>query len=126
VLVGAKAKVLVRLTGVLGATEQQGVGTRGLLKSKLIKGQGLAASSRDASAGGLSEAQSGDLDLGDSEEAVVIGNRADNNDRLLLIAVLEVGGNARERNRRAVDTAHEEAAEDHLIEGGVGAACGPG
>ena len=33
------------------------------------------------------------------------------------------GDEARERERRAVDAGHEEAAEDDFVEGGVGAAC---
>jgi len=122
VLVGAEAEVLDGLAGVLGAAEEQGVGARGLLESELVEGQGLAAGSLDASAGSGGEAQGGDVDLGDLEEAVVIGDGADNNDRLLLVAVLEVGGNAREGDGRAVDAAHEEAAEHDLVERRVGTA----
>ena len=123
-LVGTEAEMLEGLTSVLGATEQQGVGTGGLLKSELIKGLGLAAGSNDASTGGGGEAQSSDIDLGDLEEAVVIGDGTDNNDGLLLVAVLEVGGNAGEGDGRAVDARHEEATEHDLVEGRVGTACG--
>jgi len=126
VLVGAKAEVLDGLAGVLGATEQQSVSAGGLLKSELVESQGLAAGSGDPGTSGGSEAQSGNINLGDLEEAVVVGDGADNNDRLLLVAVPEVGGNARERDRRAVDAAHEQAAEHDLVEGGVGAACEEG
>jgi hypothetical protein len=122
VLVGSEAEVLDGLTGVLGAAEQQGVGTGGLLKSELVKGLGLAAGSLNTSAGGGGEAESSDIGLGDLEEAVVIGDGADNNDGLLLVAVLEVGGNAGEGDGRAVDAAHEQAAEHDLVEGRVGAA----
>jgi len=122
VLVGAKAEVLEGLTGVLGATEEEGVGASGLLESELVESDGLAAGGLDAGTGSGGEAEGRNVDLGDGQETVVIGDGADNNDGLLLVAVLEVGGNARERDGRAVDAAHEEAAQDDLVEGRVGAA----
>lgn len=122
VLVGAEAEVLDGLARVLGAAEEERVGARGLLESELVEGQGLAAGSLDARAGSGGEAQGGDVDLGDVEEAVVIGDGADNNDRLLLVAVLEVGGNAREGDGGAVDAAHKQAAEHDLVESRVGTA----
>ena len=120
-LVGTEAEVLDGLTGVLGATEQQGVGTSGLLKSKLVESQGLAAGSEDASTGGGGEAESSNADLGDGEQAVVIGDGADNNDGALVV-LLDLGGNARQGQRGAVDAGHEEAAQDNLVEAGVGTA----
>lgn len=122
VLVGTEAEVLDGLTGVLGATEEEGVGTGGLLQSQLVEGDGLAAGSGDAGTGGGGEAQSGDGGLGDGQETVVVGDGADNNDGLLLVAVLEVGRNAGQRDGGAVDAGHEQAAEDHLVEGRISAA----
>lgn len=120
---GTEAEVLNGLTGVLGATEKEGVGASGLLESELVEGQDLAAGSGDPGTGGGGDAEGGNLDLGDAEEAVVIGNGADNDDGLLLVAVLEVGRNAGQRDGGAVDAAHEQAAQDHLVEGSIGAAC---
>lgn len=119
----AKAEVLEGLARVLGPAEEDGVGASGLLESELIEGDGLAAGGNDAGAGSGGEAQSGDLDLGDDQKAVVIGDGADDDHRLLLVAVLEVGRNAGQRDGGAVDAAHEQAAEDHLVEGRISAAC---
>ncbi|KAL2274501.1 hypothetical protein FJTKL_03170 [Diaporthe vaccinii] len=117
------SEVLDGLTVVLGATQEQGVGTGGLLKGKLVEGQGAAASGQNARAGGGGEPQGGDLDLGDLEQTVVVGDGADNNDRLLVVAVLQVGLDAGQGNGRAVDAGHKEAAQDNLVEGRVGTTC---
>lgn len=122
VLVGTEAEVLDGLTGVLGTTKKEGVGTGGLLESELVEGDGLAASGSDAGTGGSGEAEGRNGDLGDVQETAVIGDSADNNDGLVLIAVLEVARNTGDRDGRAVDAAHEEAAEHDLVEGRVSAA----
>ena len=121
---GAEAEVLESLAGVLGAAEEEGVGTSGLLESELVESDGLAAGGLDARAGGAGEAEGSDADLGDGQEAVVIGDGADDDDGLLLVAVLEVGSNAREGDGGAVDAAHEQATEHDLVEGRVGTAWG--
>lgn len=123
VLVGTHAEVADGLAGVLGATEQQGVGTSGLLEGQLVEGLDGAAGSEDASTGGGGETQSGDVHLGDLEQTDIIGDGADNDDGLLLVAVLEVGLDAREGDGRAVDAGHKETAQDNLVEGSVGTAC---
>lgn len=110
------------LTGVLGTAQQQGVGAGGLLEGQLVEGLDGAAGGEDAGAGGGGEAQSGDVHLGDLEKADVVGDGADDDDRLLLVAVLEVGGDARQGDGRAVDARHEQAAQDNLVEAGVGTA----
>jgi len=122
VLVGTEAEVLESLASVLGATEKEGVGTGGLLKGELVEGDGLATGSLDASTGSGGEAEGSNRDLGDGQETVVIGDGTDNNDGLLLVAVLEVGGNARERDGGTVDAGHEQPAEHDLVEGRVSAA----
>lgn len=123
VLVGAEAEVLDGLTGLLGAAQEQGVGTRRLLQSKLVQGQGTAAGSGQAGAGRGGEAQGSDLDLGDGQQAVVVGDGADNDNGLLsAVAVAGVGRNARQRHGRAVDARHKEAAQDDLVEGSIGTA----
>lgn len=124
VLVGTEAEVLDGLASVLGATEKEGVGTGGLLKGELVEGDGLATGSLDASTGSGGEAEGSNRDLGDGQETVVIGDGTDNNDGLLLVAVLEVGGNARERDGGTVDAGHEQPAEHDLVEGRVSAAWG--
>lgn len=122
-LVGTHAKVADGLTGVLGATEQQSVGASGLLEGQLVKGLDGAAGGKDASAGSGGETQSSDVHLGDLEQTDIVGDGTDNYDSLLLVAVLEIGRDAREGDGRAVDAGHKEAAQDNLVEGSVGTAC---
>ena len=122
VLVRAVAKVLDGLTSVLGPTEEQRVAASGGLERELVEGQSLATGGLDASTGGGSEAEGRDVDLGDLEEAVVVGDGADDDNGALLV-ILNVARNAREGDGGAVDTGHKQAAEDDLVEARVGAAC---
>jgi len=119
VAVGAETEVPDGLTGVLGSTENQGVGTSGGTEGQLVEGDGLTTGSKDASTGGSGEAEGSDGDLGEGEHAVVVGDGADNNDGALLI-LGGVANNAGERNRRTVNLGHKQAAEDDLVEVGVG------
>jgi hypothetical protein len=120
VLVGTEAEVLDGLAGVLGATEDQGVAAGRGTQGKLVQGDGLAASGNDAGTGGGGEAQGSDVDLGEGQQAVVVGDGADNNNGALLTLLVDVGHNAGQRHGRTVDLGHEKAAEDDLVERGVG------
>lgn len=120
VLVRAESEVANRLAGVLGAAKEQSVGASGLLKRKLVKGEGLASGSEDACAGRSGEAEGSNIKLRNLEETVVVCDGADDNDSLLLVAVLDVGGDAGEGHGRAVDAAHKQPAENDLVEGRVG------
>jgi len=121
VLVGAHAEVLDSFAGILGATEDQGVAASGGTQGQLVQGDGLTAGGDDASAGGGGESQSGDVGLGEGQEAVVISDGTDDDDGALL-ALLDVGDNAGQGDGRAVDLGHEQPAEHNLVEGGVGSA----
>lgn len=122
VAVRAKTEVLDGLTGVLGSTEDQGVGTSRGTEGQLVEGDGLTTGSKDASTGGSGEAEGSDGELGEGEHAVVVGDGADNNDGALLV-LGGVADNAGERNRGTVDLGHKQAAEDDLVEVGVGTTC---
>lgn len=128
VRVGTEAEVLDGLTGVLGATEEEGVGAGGGAEGELVEGQALAAGLGDPGTGGGGEAQSSDGELGDLKQAVVIGDGANDDDSLALVrlaGVLVGGGrdDAGDGHRGAVDARHEEAAEDDLVEVRIRAAC---
>lgn len=120
--VGTHAKVLHGLAGILGATEQQSVGTSGSTKSELIESQDFTTSLLNAGASGGSEAESSDRQLGDGQKAVVVGNGSNNNNGLSLLGLVHVGDDARQRNRRAVNAGHEKAAQNNLVEVGIGTA----
>ena len=74
---GTEAEMLERLTGVLGSTEEEGVGSGGETGSDLIDGEGLAAGLDDARAGGGGEAESRNGELGKLKETVVVGDGSD-------------------------------------------------
>ena len=76
VRVRTEAEVLDSLTGVLGATDEEGVGTSWCPQGKLIDGKSLTTSLDDAGAGGCSEAEGGDGELGELKETVVVSDSA--------------------------------------------------
>jgi hypothetical protein len=121
--VGTEAEVLHGLTGVLRAAEEKGVGTGRSTESKLIQSQGLTTGLLNASASGSGETEGSNRQLGDVQKAVVIGDGTDNDDGLALVGLADVGDGAGERNRGAVNSGHEQATKNGLVEVGLGAAC---
>ena len=121
VLVWAETEVLEGLTG-LWSTEEEGVASGWGAESKLIQGENLTTGSQDAGAGGSGEAEGGDGELWDSQEAVVISDGSDNDNGLVVGLLGDVGGDSGEGHWWSVDAGHEQAAEDDLVEGRLGAA----
>lgn len=130
VLVGAHAEVLDGLTGVLrSADEDRVLSGRGAL-GELVERKALTASSDNARAGSLGETEGGDAELGKLDHAVVVRDRANDDDSLggraaiLDDAALVAGkvDNARDRDWRAVDLGHIQPAEHSLVEARVSAA----
>jgi hypothetical protein len=70
--------------------------TSGGTKSKLVEGQCLSASSKDASTRGRSEAKSGHSALWHLKKTIVIGDCADNNDYFIIVGILGVRHNPRQ------------------------------
>ena len=61
--------------------------------------------------------------LGAGEDPLVVGDGADHDDDLVLASgLLHLAGDAGEGHRGLVDLAHEEAAQDDLVELGLGTA----
>jgi hypothetical protein len=120
VTVRAKAKVFDGFAGVLGSTEQKGVGSGGSAKSKLVEGEDLTSGLLNASTGGSSEAERSNGQLGDGQQTVVIGDSSNNNDGLSLLGLAHVGEDTRQGDRWAVNPGHEKSAKDNLVEVGVG------
>jgi len=121
VLAGTHTEMLDGLTGVLLATEQDGVGTGGGTESELIKGDDLTAGLQDAGLGGLGDAQASKGELGDLEEAVVVSDGTDN-DGGLTILTGHVASNTGNGHWGTVDAGHKETLQDDLVEGRVRAA----
>jgi hypothetical protein len=110
--------VLDSLTGVLLTAEQDGVGTSGSTKGKLIKGDDLSASLDNTGLGGLGDTQASNRQLGDLEEADIISHGANDNSGLALLAS-QVASNTRDGHWGAVDARHEETLQDNLVEGRI-------
>lgn len=89
----------------------------GGLHNELVEGEALTTSSGDASTGSLSESKSGNSQLGDSEDSLVIGDGGNNNGSLTLIRLLLVMlDELRERKRRSVHSGGDKSSQDGLVE----------
>ena len=75
--VGSETEMLDGLTGVLGATDEDGVGPSGEAGSDLVDGEALTTGLLDAGAGRGGEAESRNGELGDLEHAVVVSDGTD-------------------------------------------------
>lgn len=115
---GAVTEVLLGLTNVLATTQQNGVGTLGGTQGKLIEGQALSASLDDARTSGLSETQGGNLQARDLQQARIVSDSADDNCSLVLLS-LHVSLDARDRDRKVVDSGLAQSLGNHLGELGV-------
>jgi hypothetical protein len=110
-----------RLTSLAGPTEDQSVLTSGRTTSKLVKSDALTTSLGETSTSSLSESEGSDSSLGDLKKTVVVSDSADNDDGLVLSALLsKSAGDTSNRNRRAVDLRKEERTKNDLVELRVG------
>jgi hypothetical protein len=116
VLVGTETEVLDGFSGVLGTAEKESVGSSRGAQSEFIQSQSLTTGLVNASSGSGSETQGSDGKLGDGKETVVISDRADHDNGFALVRLGDVRSDARKRNRGAVDTGHEKAAQHNLVE----------
>ena len=112
------AKVLHRLARVLPGAEEHTVGALRLAHGELIESQALTTSSKDARAGALSEAKGAHLEGGEIADADIIGDRGDDDSDLVLL-VLHVLCEARDRHRGSVRLAQVKPAKHNLVELGV-------
>ena len=118
----SSAKVLGGSASSLAATEEHRVGAGRGAQSELVEGQGLAASLEDAGAGAGRKVQRSDAELGNVQQARIIGDSADHDADGALLLVGEVDGKLGGRDGRAVDAAHAQTVEHELVELGVRAA----
>lgn len=109
------AEEFVGLPGCLAPSEEKGVGASGRAESELVESEDLAAVLEDALAGALSEPQSTDCELGEVEEAGIIGDGADDDDNLVFLA-LGKASHLDQRQRGLVGPAHAQALENDAVE----------
>jgi len=127
--VGTEAEVLESFTGVLGSTQEHGVGTSWGSHCELVEGKSLSSSGFDSCSRGPCEAESGNAQLWKFEEAVVISDSSNNHDSLLRIGLvnnvdtrLDGRDDARDGKWRTVGARHEKSAKHNLVEGTISAA----
>jgi len=84
VLVGSEAEVLDSFSGVLWTSQKKGVASGWCSLSQLVKSQDLSTSGQDAGTSGSGKAESCNAELGDSQQTVVVGDSANNDDGLVV------------------------------------------
>jgi hypothetical protein len=113
-------EVLDSLAGRALALNEDAVRAGGLEESELVESDAAATSLGDAGTGSLRELESADVHLGAEGETVVVGDGADNDSNLTVLAVHH-GSHAGEGKRGAVGLRHAKTLEDDLVEVRVGA-----
>lgn len=112
--VGSETEVLDSLTGVLGATEEDDVGTGWCAEGELVECDGLTTGLLNAGTGSCGELERADAELGELEETVVIGDGTDNGADLALVDLggVLVGGDGDDLGERhwwGVDARHTQS-----------------
>lgn len=109
-------------SGVPPSSHQDSVGTSGGSESELVEGQGFTTVGDDSFPGGSSESQSGDGELGDNRESLVVQNGTDDDNSLGSVGVGALGflDNSGDRDRRSVDLGHKQPLQDDSVELGFG------
>ena len=121
---GTKAKVLHRLAGILGSTQEKSVRSSWRPKSELIQSQCLTPSFLNPGSSSSGKAKRSHGHLGHRQKAVVIGNRSDNDHSLALVRLGNVRNDTRNGDGGAIDSRHKEPTQNDLVEVGIRAACG--
>ncbi len=111
-----KAKVLDGLSGVLGASEKEGIASSWGTESQLIKSQDFSTSGDDTRTSSSSEAEGRNAELRDGQETVVISHSTNNHDGLVIRLLGGVRNDSGDRDRGSVDAGHKQTAEDNLVE----------
>jgi len=124
VLMGSEAEVLNSLSGVLWSSEEKSVASGWSSESQLVQSQDLTSSSNDAGTSRSGEAKGSDAELGNGQEAVVIGDSANDDNGLVVGLLGGVPNNSGDRDGGSVDAGHKEAAKNDLVEGRIGSAFG--
>lgn len=74
------------LTGILGATEEDGVASLRAAQGQLVKSDALTTSLNNSSSGSLGESEGGNGKLGNFQQARVISDSSDNNSDFAILS----------------------------------------
>jgi len=83
----------------------------------LVKSQDFSTCSEDAGPSCSGESESGNGELGNSQETVVISDCANHYDDLVVGLLGCVGDDPRDGDRGSVNARHEKSAKDDFVEG---------
>jgi hypothetical protein len=111
-------KVLDRLAHALATAEQDCVGALRGAQSELVKSEALTTSVGDSGTDGLSETQGGDLESRDFQQTRIVGDGADNDSGLVLLA-LQVTRQTGYGDRGVVDSGHTQSLHNGVGELGL-------
>ena len=116
------------LTSVLGTSQQDDIAASRVSQSQLVQSQSLTTGLLDPGTGSGGESESSDVQFGDSQESVVVGDGADDRNCLAFVCLLCalglcLGDKSRDRHWWSVDARLEQSLEDNFVEVGVGAPC---
>jgi hypothetical protein len=115
----AVTEVSDRLTGVLGTTEKDSVGSLWTAKSQLIKSDALTTGLDNSGSGGLSESESSDSKLRNLQKTSIVSDGTNNNSSLAILS-LQVSSQTRDGDRRVVDLGHSQSLDNSRGELGLG------
>ena len=119
---GGRSEVLESLS-LMSTSEEDGVGSGGVLFGELVESEALSSSSKDSSASGFGELQSADFQFGDDEKSLVIEDVSDDNkDFLLSLFALSVFHQFGNGDGVASGVRLVESLVHDLVEFGVGSA----
>lgn len=106
VLGSGNAKVLGGLTSGTLSTQQDRLLTLGSTQGQLIQREGLTTGLHDAGTSRLGEFQSSHGHLGDHLEALIIGDRSNNDGQRSILTLGHILGDGRDGEGRTVSLAH--------------------
>jgi hypothetical protein len=122
VLAVDSTEVTEDLAGTAGSLEQDGLAASGALESELVESQDLSSRLLDAGTSSLSDVEGGNVDLGDGQDALIIGHSSDDDEDGVSSLTLNVSSDLLDRHGGTVVAGHDQAAEDNLVEVSLGTA----
>ncbi|GMR48628.1 hypothetical protein PMAYCL1PPCAC_18823, partial [Pristionchus mayeri] len=110
-------EVSLGFASLAGTLDEEGVLSLGGASCELVDGDDLASGLENTGTSRIGDAESGNGDLGNLEDALVIGDGGKRNNDLVLISGLsQIARDAGNRERSAVLAGHEQASEHNLVE----------
>lgn len=123
--VRTETKVLDSLSGVSGASDDDGVLALGGSHSQLVQGDGLATVLDDLGSRRTGESQGSNGGLREVQQSDVVGDSANNDHSLVSNTLLaQHTADSVERHRGSVDLGEVQSLQDDLVEGSIGTAWG--